>query len=412
MLENKDNLKKIVFFILILNPFIDVATSLYLRVFKGNNMFTPGIIIRNVILLYLIFYFIRHKNKIKNLILLAMTLILTMVVQIFYGVNYNVFLEIQYYFRFLLNFLFLIFIEDILKLFKYENKIAKQILRYINYSGAIFALIIVLSFIFGVDFKTYRSSFSSKGLFYAGNEVAAVLSVVYPISIYFLVSGENVILNYFLYIATLLSMVLVGTRVALGSIIVTLIAFIIFSLYSYNKNLLNKIVKIILLSMICVFVFIKGVLYFKNINLVQHNIERQIENYEKTQKDTTTYVLSSRNIKLKQAYKEYKESPLIRKVFGIGRGSQKLTIEMDFAEVVIYYGIFGTITMLLPVITRGVRYILKILSFNKDVLYISIFLSLALGFGSSFLAGHVLFSAAGIYSFMILGIASCFTEKE
>ncbi|WDC84173.1 O-antigen ligase family protein [Caloramator sp. mosi_1] len=136
-------------------------------------------------------------------------------------------------------------------------------------------------------------------------------------------------------------------------------------------------------------------------------------NLEKTKYDSTTYVLSSRNIKFKWAYDDYKNSNIFRKAFGIGRGTQEQTVEMDFIEIWLYYGVVGFIIMTFYIFKYGFMFLYKISEIRKDILYLSLFTALFLGFGSSFLAGHVLFSvSSGTYSFLILALSTMLYAKK
>lgn len=406
---NEDSLSRYLLLLIILNPILDLLTGIYLNVFQLNSKLTPGIIVRNIILLFMIYYVVKNKIRIKYLFFLVTTFILTNVVQIFSGIKYSMFLELQYFLKFLYNILMLVIGYEIIK--SQNKEYNKQLFYYLTLSGIIYSIVILGTFLTGTDYKTYSHGLSSKGLFFAGNDLAAILAVIYPLSayLYFKSSDKNKKLILFYNVLIMISLTVVGTRVAFLAIIVTMIMYILFILLSKEKQYLKQYIVFVITMFLSFNAFSYIAQVTKGINIIDNSIERQQMNLEKTKYDSTTYVLSSRNIKFKWAFDDYKDANFARKIFGIARGTQEQTVEMDFVEIWLYYGIFGLIVFCFYIISFGVSMLLKIRNFKKDILYVALFTSLFLGFGSSFLAGHVLFSvSAGTYAFLVLALSTAF----
>ena len=90
-------------------------------------------------------------------------------------------------------------------------------------------------------------------------------------------------------------------------------------------------------------------------------------------------------------------------LFGMGRGSQAMIVEMDIFEIFLYYGLFGACAMLWIYCTLGFQFVVNF--FKKfDLTAFALMLSLVMTTGYLVMAGHVLFSvtAGFYYSFTII----------
>ncbi|SHF03913.1 MULTISPECIES: O-antigen ligase family protein [Caloramator] len=404
---NKDKMLRIFLIAVLLNPMLDLLTGVYLKTFNLDPRFTPGIIVRNLFLLYMIYYIYKNKINISYYIILMLTFMITIVVQHFSGININLFKEIQYYLKFLYNISILLIGLEVFKNLRRAE--INKFIYYLTLSAFIYSIIVVMSFIFGVGYKTYSYSNLSKGFFYAGNDLTAIVAVVYPLSLYLILSDNNYKKDLVIYnLIIMLALTVIGTRVALLSILFSFLVFISFTFLIKNINLLKRFITIMLLSVVVFVLFSQAVKFYKNTNIIGSTIERQEAIKERTNNEMYSYVLNSRNDKFNSAFDEYKNTNILRKLFGLSRSSKMENIEMDFVDVWLFYGIVGFIIMMYSIIKNGVLFILSSFAYRKDLLYISMFVSLFIGFGSSFLAGHVLFSAsAGIFSFLILALSNC-----
>jgi hypothetical protein len=114
-----------------------------------------------------------------------------------------------------------------------------------------------------------------------------------------------------------------------------------------------------------------------------------------------TALLSGRQVKLKEAFMQFKEAGPLAWVFGIGRGSQEFVIEMDVLEVLCYYGIFGAVAMLWIYIASGymlIKNFLKNVNFDTVMAVTAIVLCT----GYMLIAGHILFSVTSGYYYTMM----------
>jgi hypothetical protein len=114
-----------------------------------------------------------------------------------------------------------------------------------------------------------------------------------------------------------------------------------------------------------------------------------------------TALLSGRQVKLKEAFMQFKEAGPLAWVFGIGRGSQEFVIEMDVLEVLCYYGIFGAVAMLWIYVASGymlIKNFLKNVNFDTVMAVTAIVLCT----GYMLIAGHILFSVTSGYYYTMM----------
>jgi hypothetical protein len=111
-------------------------------------------------------------------------------------------------------------------------------------------------------------------------------------------------------------------------------------------------------------------------------------------------LLSGRQFHLARTGERWMQEPYTV-AFGIGRGSVGRVIEMDFYEILFYYGIFGCAVLLLPYIWKGRRLIIYLKGI-KGILPAGIILGLTLTLGYAFIAGHVFFSVMGGFYFSLI----------
>ena len=106
---------------------------------------------------------------------------------------------------------------------------------------------------------------------------------------------------------------------------------------------------------------------------------------------------NGRTVKLAEQFAEYRSGGVLTWLFGMGRGSQQVIIEMDLFEVLFYYGVFGFVAMLWIYVKLAIDYFRKV--FKKfDVTAFATLIGLGLTIGYLIIAGHVLFSVtSGFY---------------
>ncbi len=151
-------------------------------------------------------------------------------------------------------------------------------------------------------FDFYKSSdspklLSTRGWFDSGNEISAILLMLFPINIYLLYK-ENKKSNVFLYIIQFLSMIILGTRVSsIGAILIT-IATILINIFTkfISHDKLN--IKIIICGLLCTTYFFFSPIgtYIMEYTPSDYNIEDEHSEHLKTitdEKELSDYIANS-----------------------------------------------------------------------------------------------------------------------
>lgn len=399
---------------LLLNPLIDLIGGVFINIIKTDFPITPGTAIRMAFMVFMGIYLIYRKDfrDIRYIILMLFAWGLNVVGQMFFDINKSLMSEAQYFARYLYNIIIIFVYEIVLKDMKLRSSDWKAgFLDTIVTSGVFYALVIIISFVTQTGFSTYAkgAEVGTKGFFNAGNDITAVLSIIFPIAMYQFISLQGRqrsilgrVLSYLAPIFIASSMVMLATRIAYASLVFSVIAFGVFLIFKSLKGQRKTFLYLsigIAIAVGAIFVTPGGS------KAISDSYERQKQNIGERQDEVITYVLSARNYKLQKAFEQYKSSNAYIKIFGTGRGSQQYTIEMDFFEVFIYYGIAGAILLLYPYLKRGIQFFIYSVK-NIELENYALFLAMGIGAGTAFLAGHVLFSAtAGIYLSLAMAFA-------
>lgn len=240
-----------------------------------------------VLLVIVVIYQIRHKYKIKWLIALFSYLLIIGIYATCHHFNisfsngyfiregiYNVITELMYVLRLVVP-VGLIYLVIIIKPEK------KHIERTIISVVLIISLLIILTNIFKTSFASYSPTNDvikynvfdwftceeipykqalAKGLFVSANQIGALLTILLPIVILYILKYNNVF-TYVVYALAVISMIMVGTRVASYGFILATVGMIIINLIvSLIKKEKIKYIRIIVLFLI----MILGTILFNN----------------------------------------------------------------------------------------------------------------------------------------------------
>ena len=415
------NWEKFFMLLLIINPIFDLYTGVYLNIatniahMRVYDLLTPTLIVRMLILLVFAFYILRLRDY-KSIIyvsLIGVTFVLTTIGGILFAETYSIFAEMTYIARFTYN---IAIILVFWRVFQRINWPKEKLLKWLNWVFALTSLIIsgsiLLAYAARMGFHTYGDRFGfrgSRGFFYSGNDITAVLMVLLPLCFvtYMLMDKTLPRKHQYFYLlapaTAICALFLIGTNTAYLAIIATVLTFFINALVhkkkQQDKSRLKSFGKIMLATVI-----VFGVMTAISAANFWLEFRDAIEAMGAHWRENPTLVslISGRDVKLGLAWADYVAGNPYIWIFGVGRGSQALTIEMDLFEVFIYYGVFGTIIMTYLYLKLGVGFLRK---FTKQVdLYsVACFLAVGLTTGYLILAGHVLFTVtSGFYYALIL----------
>lgn len=324
-------------------------------------------------------------------------------------------------------------LASMFELYKYEK--VKINTTYLIYALTGYSFIIVFAKYFDIGYASYvyGGKLGTVGLFYAANEIGAILAILTPYIFIKKLNNENNTFCTIAYILLICSVLELGTKVPFLAFSILLFLDIIIIAYKriiskekeYNKKICASL--LITLFIICI-IGITPVgknLDISFININQNISDNNINNSTKDNNassdlsDTTigTFsgdITSGRTGFLKTNYKEYANNKWTTILFGTsylkvdgGEVVEKKLVEMDFCDIFINHGIIGFILILGPmlimtviVIFKNLKQFTKLLKEPERLYYLYAYF---IGLAVSFLSGHVLTSpAVSIYIIIAL----------
>lgn len=289
------------------------------------------------------------------------------------------------------------------------------IIKFLSYFLR-FALLLILlnSYLVFSGISIYKYEFSDSsvgggGLISSGNELAALLVLLYLPSL------------SFIYISNLgrlwlLFCILVyGFAMFVGGMKFAILSFIFLTIYYFTyvqkidfKSLFYGLLILLTLPF----------LIDKSLKLVEPFIARW--EYFYNQFDLLTFLLSGRNVRVEYFFNEILENiSLLEFIFGFGWGTDGNigfigygVYEVDFFDALYSYGLIGLIISLL---IWGCGVLLSALYFfkSRNLFTKSVSLSVILLFSGSFVTGHIWFSGLiGVYLGMLFFFAILLKDKN
>jgi len=323
----------IIYLFLLISPIIDCLTGVQERL---NIPFSIGVIVRGVIMALAIIYLFKNNKNRLNIYLFLIYLIIELIYTYSY-LRTSIFTEFK-------NVIVIFYLPIMILFFSmYKNeKINNKLILIINF---IYLFLIVIPFLFGLGFNTYsgedgKSAFL--GFFFDGNELSALLILLLPLSIdYMLKNKEYLYLVSYLFLYVL-SIIIVGTKVVL------LGTFVVF-LYFFIKKLIKveKKKRFILIIGILIFIGLSlSVLPFtpvyKNliISMDYYGVKSVFDLFKP--KFIDNIIFSNRIAFAIEVFKTF-SSNIIFIIFGIGK-NMLITIkdvEIDIMDILYSIGVLG-----------------------------------------------------------------------
>lgn len=433
--RKQDFIMKLFFFYILIQPFIDLATSLSVKLI--NIPFTVGTVIRFLFLALSLFYIVfvsqyKHKKAIVIYVFIfGIYLIFHFLSNLYIKPNFYLGQEITHlvkivYFPTVLLAYIMVFNESKEKNWDYEEKV----LTFIFYSMTIVGASMLIAGITQTAFNSYEfSKIGHVGWFYAANEIGAILAIGFPIVTLYAIRHINntKTLYYWIPVGLLIySLFAIGTKVGYGSLIAVVTLSLLLVIFHFYKN--KTVHKTTLIMMILTTIFVALYTPFspiaKNIgihlSIIQYQTSQdEMKNIEKLDNEDQSYDnrdenvwLSGRDEFLYKYKMYYGQSPTIQQWLGMGYGSNFVDrvklIEMDFYDLFFSLGIIGFTIYLIPFLVIIFQIIRSIFSDIKIVVRLDFLLlgsSILLGFGIAYIAGHVLYApAVSIYLAIVISL--------
>ena len=406
-------MKKLVYFIFLLLPFIDLSSAIITRF--TNLSISIGAILKGLLLVFLVIYtlfFTQSKYKKVSIIYIILAIIFSLAYLLTKPIFWNfgiIFNEINYLVKFLFFpisfFAFLCIFEDI----GFDKKSVEKLMLYtiIAYSS-----LLILPILTGTSFNTYENGlYGMVGWFYAANEISTILVLLFPFS-YLLISDKRKYL--FLGILPILLVIsYVGTKVTLFGLIISGFIVLVIS-YLHNKKILKNPFISCLLIFIVILIINFGSYTIKNFFTVLDTPSATEEIYEcigcedlpgdsllTKIKKYGLRLLSQRNYFLKNTNEIYAEN-FNPETFLLGLGfnnneeinNSNITklIEMDILDIFYHLGVIAVILFLIPFLFLLYLLIKNRFRLTKERVFYIVMILMSLGIST--VAGHVYMAPA------------------
>lgn len=417
-------MEKFFFLLLILNPLVDLAGGVYLRILtaeleygeKLDSIVTPSLIIRMAVLLLFAAYvlMLRDRKIILTILPIGVAWLFTVAGEFLFAAEFSLLSDMQYIAKFVYNLAVLLVYWRVFQRSGLDREaLFKKLNWVVSYTLLILSSMIVLSNILGIGYTTYEDRWGyrgTRGFFFSGNDLTAVLMVLIPLAVAFYLllddSGfkrRQKLFWLFPPAATFASLLVIGTKTSLLALLLVLIVFYVYC-FSHrhpdgSRRLLKRMNRLSL-TFVLIFVLMIALSQAAVLLDIQLSLFKFLEIYGDL--GLLESLTSGRILKLQEAFEQYQAGGVYAWLFGIGRGTQEHIIEMDLAECWIYYGLIGLPLMVWLYLKLGIGFVIKYFR-NKDLTGLALFLSLGMTAGYLLIAGHVLFSVtSGFYFSLVL----------
>ena len=418
-------LNKFEIFLLIfitLQPIIDVLTTISLEFL--NDAATFGIFLRFLVMfacmVYILLYQVKNrKSKILiYLIGLAIVLVVNLIVNFLMKDQFILMDEVKFLGKIvyaqIMLFTYLIFFK------KVGKSSVHHFIKYILYALLVYDLVMIISIATNTSLTAYDwTKIGYTGWFYAANDLGAILAILFPISLMIAIKRTINLSSIYHWVPVLLtafSLLMLGTKVGYGALLIGLLAAVVTCWISWFRKrdkgfFTNGIISVVLFFVLILItpltpfftntfahMQLLGITFEQpeqNVNPKEHQPKKTKPQVNK--KQVENLILSSREDYLAEHQRQFAEAPIAQKLFGMGYSGnyskEPKMIEMDFYDLFYSLGIIGFIAYIgsfLFVLLKTAMAFLKNIKLIFEPNYIFILVSLLLGLGISYTAGHVL----------------------
>lgn len=421
-------LEKIFWVFLFVNPFLDIINGIYINVVMGVGVLdvkftntlgvTPSLVLRMVMLLAFALYIlvVRDRRAILTAFPIGLCWVLSMMGERVSTGTISLFVDTQYAARFCYNLVLLMVYTRVFARRWGEDgqTLLHRLDDIIALTLMLLSLSILISAIMGVGYSTYADRLGyrgSRGFFYAGNDITAVLALLLPLCTARYMSMDRRChprLRPALYlIAGGLSanaLMIIGSKTAFISVGANYIVMLVAALVPFAREKKTHTLfgfaeaSGAALGIFGILMALSGMeLWYSIVGSLSATGELA------EREGMQSAMLSGRNVKLAEHFAQFRKGGIIVWLFGMGRGSQEEILEMDVFEVLFYYGAAGCVAFLWLYAKAAIDFF-KSMTRRPDIITVALFTALSMCAGYLFIAGHILFSVtSGFYfSFVII----------
>lgn len=411
---------------LLLQPVLDVLTNLLMNTF-GINL-SLGIIVRTLVMLVFMLFVLKEvfTNKDHSLMfhiaaitfLAAMQLIVTLLFKEGASLGSEITFLVKSVYPVVLIFALFYLMRSKEELHRLSN--------VVMINGIVISTFILVPTWLNFSFDSYDHGLKgSLGFYSSGNEISAVLMFAYFFSVYtlFFRKGKQTILPFLSVFLITWSSFYVGTKVAIGAILVIAVLFTLAIFIFRMKEVKKTNAAFLAVPFIFSLLFFNGVPAAENSQMAEEQQAARNQKYETPElyyaaddvarisevvrlrekvNPIITKIVSSRDIYAIETYEDYERAHVMRKLFGLGYAGDYYDdvdvkiIEMDFIDYIFSFGIVGTVYFLLVFVSFLVFTVKAVFStrgVTRGKILYALFAFL-LAMSVSLLAGHIWFAPA------------------
>lgn len=428
-------LEKFFWVFLFVNPFLDIISGLYIYYIRGIYILdvetistlglTPSLVVRMLMLAVFAAYVLlsRDRHAIMTAIPIALSVVLSIGSEYLFAGKAEVFLDLQYAARFAYNIALLLVYTRVFS--RRWGTDGKEMLHALDNIAAFTLLVLSLAILvpamLGEGYSAYADRWGyrgSRGYFYAGNDITAVLAALLPLVVARLMlmdRREHKARAVFFALASGLggnSLLIIGSKTAFLAEMFTYGLLLLYAVFALLRKEKNSALGYIwaLVAMLGVF----GLLALMDDTLWDDiMLSLGITQVLWEGEGVETAVFSGRLVKLADQLPQYRSGGVLVWLFGMGRGSQAVILEMDVLEVWLYYGVFGAVTFLWLYAKAAVDFFKGLIHRRFDAMCVALIASIGMVAGYLVIAGHVLFSVtSGFYFIFAIAYSRAYFAHE
>lgn len=412
---------------IVFQPVLDAITGVMA---KAHMNVTFGVFVRFLVMavtvVFLLMYLLLNRNTKKGFIIIGYFVILALMSAINLYVNYkqkelfipslelNTLAKSLYYP--IMLFAYYYAFEELHR----DRILNKYFPKVVFYAVNIISLVMIVAHFTGTGFSSYAYyKLGESGWFYAANELSAIVSISFPIMVWYATDKLSNAKRWYYWISVVIavySALLIGTKGSFLAIIFGTVMGLIAALVQRIRREGNlKHLNGMIVLMICTLIGI-GVAYPMMAVAKTSDLHEEMIKYKKERAHTkkglnkdqkkyvatnkyVSYIFSGRTIYFENAAKNFSKATPAQKVFGMGyatsfkKAKHAKLVEMDYVDILFQFGFLGALIYMLPLIVSFIyllvlffRHFASMWSFKWAMLVSSVLLA----FGMALLTGHVI----------------------
>ena len=195
-----------------------------------------------------------------------------------------------------------------------NKKLGKYLFRWVYFSYIVLAVNLLVKLV-GLGYPMYSAgNIGTKGFFYAGNEISAVLLILSGVIAYHL---WNINKNKVLYFGFLLLNIFLGILISSKTAVLGII--LVFLMIAIDPKKVKLKINTVLTVLVSIFVLIPTIAYFTYKLVLSSTVMIRLT-YFWNKLDLVTFIFSSRNLFVKEMWEYYKNDyTVVQKVIGGGQ---------------------------------------------------------------------------------------------